>query len=95
MKKYEVIYILDTAVGEEKIKELVEKFSAFISSKGTIENTEEWGSRKLAYEIKKKTEGYYVVVNFEAPVELPSELERQFKITEEVLKYLIVSNEDK
>ena len=95
MKKYEVIYILDTAVGEEKIKELVEKFSAFISSKGTIENTEEWGNRKLAYEIKKKTEGYYVVVNFEASVEVPSELERQFKITEEVLKYLIVSNEDK
>ena len=95
MKKYEVVYILDTAVGEEKIKELVEKFSAFISSKGTIENVEEWGSRKLAYEIKKKSEGYYVVVNFEAPVDMPAELERQFKITEEVLKYLIVSNEDK
>ena len=95
MRKYEIIYILDSSIGEEKIKELVEKFSEFIGTKGTVENVEEWGNRKLAYEIKKKTEGYYVVVNCEASVDMPAALERQFQITEDVLKYLIVSNEEK
>ncbi|MBE5776199.1 MAG: 30S ribosomal protein S6 [Clostridiales bacterium] len=88
MNKYELVYIIDTAVEEEARKALVEKFNALITENGgEIEKVEEWGKRRLAYAINYKTEGYYVLVNFSAAAELPLELERNLKITESIIRY--------
>ena len=88
MNKYELVYILDTAVEEEARKGLVEKFNNLIvNNGGVVEKVEEWGKRRLAYAIDYKTEGYYVLVNFSAESELPLELERNLKITDSVIRY--------
>ena len=88
MNKYELVYILDTAVEEEARKGLVEKFNNLIvNNGGVVEKVEEWGKRRLAYAIDYKTEGYYVLVNFSAEAELPLELERNLKITDSVIRY--------
>ena len=86
--KYEVLYILETAQGEEGIAALVEKFKAMVEAEGTLSNIDEWGKRRLAYEIDDKTEGYYVLMNMETKPEFPAELERVMKITEGVMRVL-------
>jgi len=97
MNKYEMIYIIDTGLEEAARKELIEKVSALIANNGgEIEKVDEtWGKRRLAYAIDYKTEGWYVLVNFKAPAELPRELERNLQINENVLRYLVVKLEEK
>ena len=97
MNRYEMIYIIDAGLEDSARKELVEKVSALIENNGgEIEKVDEtWGKRKLAYAIDYKTEGWYVLVNFKAPVELPRELERNLQINENVLRYLVVKLEEK
>jgi len=92
MNRYEMIYIIDTGLEEAARKELIEKVSALIEKNGgEIEMVDEtWGKRRLAYAIDYKTEGWYVLVTFKAPVELPRELERNLQINENVLRYLVV-----
>ena len=92
MNRYEMIYIIDTGLEEAARKELIEKVSALIEKNGgEIEKVDEtWGKRRLAYAIDYKTEGWYVLVNFKAPVELPRELERNLQINENVLRYLVI-----
>ena len=92
MNRYEMIYIIDTGLEEAARKELIEKVSALIANNGgEIEKVDEtWGKRRLAYAIDYKTEGWYVLVTFKAPVELPRELERNLQINENVLRYLVV-----
>ena len=92
MNRYEMIYIIDTDLEETARKELIEKVSALIANNGgEIEKVDEtWGKRRLAYAIDYKTEGWYVLVTFKAPVELPRELERNLQINENVLRYLVV-----
>ena len=87
-----MIYIIDADLEEAARKELIEKVSALITNNGgEIEKVDEtWGKRKLAYAIDYKTEGWYVLVNFKAPVELPRELERNLQINENVLRYLVI-----
>ena len=92
--KYEVLYIIDPTQGEESITALVEKFKAMVEAEGTLSNIEEWGKRKLAYEINDLTEGYYVLMNFESKPEFPAELERVMKITEGVLRCLTTAVEE-
>ena len=86
--KYEVLYIIDPAQGEEGIAALVEKFKAMVEAEGTLSNIDEWGKRRLAYEIDDKTEGYYVLMNMETNPAFPAELERVMKITEGVIRVL-------
>ena len=94
--KYELIYIVDTAVEEEARKGLIEKFNELIQANGgTVEKVEEWGKRRLAYPINDKPEGYYVLVNFSAPSSLPMELERNLGITEPIMRYLVTRVEEK
>jgi small subunit ribosomal protein S6 len=93
MNKYEVMYIISPTVEEEQVKALVEKFNELISEHGEIEKVEEWGRKKLAYEVQDQKEGYYVLVYFTANPEFPTELERNFKINENILKYLILNRE--
>ena len=97
MNRYELIYIIDTGLEEAARKELIEKVSALITGNGgEIEKIDEtWGKRRLAYAINYKTEGWYVLVNFKAPAELPRELERNLQINENVLRYLVVKVEEK
>ena len=86
--KYEVLYVIDPALGEEGIAALVEKFKALVEGNGTITSIDEWGKRRLAYPINDLAEGYYVLMNFESKPEFPAELERVMKITEGVLRCL-------
>ena len=97
MNRYEMIYIIDADLEETARKELIEKVSALITNNGgEIEKVDEtWGKRRLAYAIDYKTEGWYVLVNFSAPVDLPRELERNLQINESVLRYLVVKLEEK
>ena len=92
MNRYEMIYIIDADLEETARKELIEKVSALITANGgEIEKVDEtWGKRRLAYAIDYKTEGWYVLVTFQAPAELPRELERNLQINENVLRYLVV-----
>ena len=91
--KYEVLYILETALGEEGIAALVEKFKAMVEAEGTLSNIDEWGKRRLAYPINDLTEGYYVLMNMETKPEFPAELERVMKITEGVMRCLTTAVE--
>ncbi len=93
LKKYETIFIINPEVGEENTKALTEKFKTLIETSAQIESVDEWGKRKLAYEIKDKTEGYYVLVNFSSSPDFPAELERVYKITEGILKYIIINKD--
>lgn len=91
---YETIFIIDASLEEDAIKALTEKFTALISKNGTLESVEEWGKRKLAYEIDDKTEGYYVLANFKSDGDFPKELDRKFRITEGILRTIIIRKED-
>ncbi len=93
-ENYETIMILNTKGTEEETKALVEKFTSLISANGTIETVEEWGKRKLAYEINDESEGYYVYVTFNCTPDFPAELDRVYKITDGVLRTLIVKREN-
>ena len=88
--KYEVLYIIDPAQGEEGIAALVEKFKGIVENHGTLTSVDEWGKRKLAYEIQKMHEGFYYFVRFEADATCPAEVERRIRIMENVIRYLCV-----
>ena len=92
--KYEVLYIIDPAQGEEGIAALVEKFKAMVEAEGTLLNIDEWGKRRMAYAINDLTEGYYVLMNMETKPEFPAELERVMKITDGILRCLVIAVEE-
>ena len=94
MNKYETIFIVSPEVAEEGIKTLIQKFSDIINNEGKVLEVEEMGKKKLAYEIKKNKEGYYVVINFEAKPELIKELERVYRITDNVIKFLTIRKDE-
>ena len=91
---YEVLYIIDPAQGEEGIAALVEKFKAMVEAEGTLSNIDEWGKRRMAYAINDLTEGYYVLMNMETKPEFPAELERVMKITDGILRCLVIAVEE-
>ncbi|MBV4420019.1 30S ribosomal protein S6 [Clostridium tyrobutyricum] len=94
MRKYETIFILHPSLDEEACKANIEKFKGVIENGGgVVDNVDVWGKRKLAYEIKKVNEGYYTLINFSADPELPKELDRVFRITDGVVRHIIVNNE--
>ena len=95
LNKYETIYIINPEVEEQGIKELVGKFNTLIETEGgKVSETQEWGLKRLAYPIKKKEQGYYVLVNFEAKPESIVELERVYKITDSVMKFITVRKDE-
>ena len=94
MNKYESVIIINPSVEEEGIKSLITKFSDLINNEGSVEKVTEIGRKKLAYEIQKNKEGYYIVFNFEAKPELIAELERQYRITDSVIKFIVVKIEE-
>ena len=94
MNKYESVVIVNPNLEEESIKNLEKKFSDLINTDGNVTSVEEMGKRKLAYKIKKQKEGFYFVIKFEAKPELIAELERNYRITDEVMKFIVVKEEE-
>jgi small subunit ribosomal protein S6 len=92
--KYEALYIIDPAQGEEGIAALVEKFKAMVEAEGTLSNVDEWGKRRLAYPINDLNEGYYVLMNMETKPAFPAELERVMKITDGILRCMVTAVEE-
>ena len=91
MNKYELAVVVNAKIEDdariatdEKVKEYITRYN------GTITNVDEWGKKKLAYEIQKMSEGYYYFIQFEADADCPAELERHVRIMENVLRYLCV-----
>lgn len=95
MKKYETIFVLNPNLDEEAVKANIERIKGVIEQDGTVTNIDEWGKRRLAYEIDDMSEGYYVLVNFEANSELPKELDRIFRISDTVLRHIIINLDEK
>ena len=94
MNKYETIFIINPNVEDAGVKELIQKFSDIINNDGKVESVEELGKKKLAYEIKKNSEGNYILINFEAAPGLIKELERVYRITDDILKFIVIRKED-
>ncbi len=94
MNKYETVFIINPNVEDTGVKALIEKFSNLINSDGKIEQVDELGMKKLAYEIGKHKEGNYVVINFQANTGLIKELERIYRITDEVIKFIVVKKDE-
>jgi len=94
MNKYESVVIINPSLEAESMKALIAKISDLINTNGKVDSVEELGTKKLAYEIKKNKEGYYVVIKFEAKPELIAELERVYRITDEVIKFIVVKEEE-
>ncbi len=94
LNSYETIFIIDGTLDEEAVKGLQDKFTNLIAANGTVETVDEWGKRRLAYEIKDRTEGFYVLVDFKADADFPKELDRQYKITDGILRTIIIRKDE-
>jgi small subunit ribosomal protein S6 len=93
MNKYESIIIINPNCTEEAIKALEGKVTGLINQNGKVESVENMGKKKLAYEIKKNKEAYYMLFNFEAKPDSIAELERNYRITDDILKFIVVKKE--
>ena len=94
MNKYESVIIVNPNVDEAGLKALEEKFTGLINENGKVESVENMGKKRLAYEIKKFKEGTYMLFNFESNPDSIKELERVYRITDEVIKFIVVRKED-
>ena len=90
---YETVFILSATLSEEEIAAKIQKFKDLIAANGTVESVDEWGKRRLAYLINKEAEGYYTLINFTRAPAFTAELDRIYKITDGVLRSLIVKKE--
>ena len=92
--KYETIFVIDSALTDEAIAGLVEKFKTLVEQNSSEMEVEEWGKRKLAYAINYITEGYYVLISFTSAPEFPKELDRILRITDGVIRSMIVCKDE-
>ena len=91
---YETINIIDSTLEPEALSAVKDKFVNIITENGEIGEVEEWGKRKLAYPINFKSEGYYVLVNFKSNVEFPKELDRSYRIDENIMRSIIIRKDE-
>lgn len=94
MNNYEIMFIIAAALEEEKRNSTIEMVKEIISEGGEVTDVKEWGMKKLAYPIQKKNEGYYVVMEFNAPAELPLELDRRLKISDNVIRHMVINKDE-
>jgi len=94
MNKYESVIIVNPNVDDEKLKELEKTFTEIINKAGKVEKVDNLGKKRLAYEVKKNNEGIYLVFYFEAEPTLVAELERNYRITDEVIKFIVIRVEE-
>lgn len=91
MNKYESVIIINPSVDEEQVKALTTKFTDMINKDGNVEKADNLGKKKLAYPVKKNAEGYYVVLYFTANPSIIAELERNYRITDDVIKFMTIN----
>ncbi len=94
MRNYEVMFVIEPTLEEATKNATVETVQNIIAANGEVVKTDVWGMRKLAYPINKKEEGYYVVVEFKAEATLPYELDRRLKISDNVIRHIIINNDE-
>ncbi len=94
MRKYEAMMVLSCTKDEETLKGLVAKLRGIIETNATIDSFDEWGKRRLAYQINYENDGYYILCVFESNSDFPKELTRIFNITDGVLRTMILAKED-
>ncbi|OXM14497.1 30S ribosomal protein S6 [Paenibacillus herberti] len=92
MRKYELMYIIRPETEQEAVQALVEKFNGIIANGGEVSKSDVLGKRRLAYEINKIRDGIYVLVHFTGTTEVVNELDRVIKITDDVIRFLIVKD---
>lgn len=95
MTNYEVMFIIDPMLEDDKKDATVETVQQIINADGEVSNVDVWGMKKLAYPIQKKNDGYYVVIEFKASPELPKELDRRLKISDNVMRHMIINKDEK
>ena len=96
MTNYELMFIINPTLEEEKKNTVVEMVQGIITDNGgAVSNVDVWGMRKLAYLIEKKSEGYYVVIEFKAGTDLPKELDRRLRISDNVMRHMIINKDAK
>ena len=93
MAKYDTMLVTSSALDEEASAALIGKFKSLIEANGTIDSVDDWGKRRLAYPIEDETEGVYTVIKFTSEPDSPAELDRNYRITEGVLRSIIVAEE--
>lgn len=93
MNNYEVMFVIDPALEDEKKDAAIERVKEVISSEGEVVNVDVWGLRKLAYPIQKQKDGYYAVIEFKAEPTLPQELDRRLKISDDFIRHIIVNKD--
>ncbi len=94
MNKYELAVVVNAKIDDDARADAIEKVKALIERyNGVITNIDEWGKKRLAYEIQKMREGYYYFIQFDASSEAPAEIERRIRIMEPVIRYLCVKQE--
>ena len=94
MAQYATMLITTATIDEEASAALVGKFKSLIEANGTIDSVDDWGKRRLAYPIKDETDGVYTLINFTSDVSFPAELDRVYKITDGVLRSMIIAKEE-
>lgn len=94
MNKYESIIIINPNCTDEALKALEDKVTGLINANGKVESVENMGKKRLAYDIKKNKEAFYMLFNFEAKPDSIAELERNYRITDDILKFIVVRKED-
>lgn len=95
MSKYELTFVVNAKIEDDERAAVVDKCKALIERfGGTITNVDEWGKRRLAYEIQRMKEGFYYIVQFDAPTTAPAEIESRIRIMDNVMRYLVVKREE-
>lgn len=89
--KYETLFIVNPTLGEEEVAAVAQKFQALVEKNGTVDKVEDWGKRRLAYAIEDLHEGYYTLIQFTSAPSFPAELDRIFKITDGIMRSIIVA----
>ena len=96
MKRYETLFIVQVDLPDDELNSLIERYGSIVTAfKGIIVKIEKWGKRKLAYEIKKQINGFYVLIDFVGKRTVIEELERNFKIDDKILKFMTIMKDDK
>ena len=95
MTNYEVMIVIEPTLEEAAKEATIEKTKAVIEADGEVTKVDVWGMKKLAYPIQKKNEGYYAVIEFKASPELPKELDRRLRISDDVIRHIIINNDAK
>ena len=95
VNSYEIMFVIANALDDERKEAVIETVKGIIEDGGEVTRVDVIGTRKLAYPIEKKTEGYYVLIEFSAPAELPKELDRRLKISDDVVRHMIINKNEK